>query len=265
MGINLDMEKVAIVGKCVTENVGIEKIVKNMISNPILRFLIVCGKKSAGHDVGQTLLRLQKNGVDKKMRVIGSTGAIPLLKHLKKTEIERFRKQVTVVDLRGEKNSQKIMMKVNWCLKQNPGKFKGEAMKIKKTKVKKILEIRAKREKEKYIPDPKGSFQIFVDQKRKLIVVEHYDQDFELDFKIVGKTAKEIRDAILKLKLIARFSEDLKHAFYLGEELGKAEWCLINGWEYTQDMEVKKLKVPAFAEASAGKQKSKLKEDEWGW
>lgn len=87
------MEKVAIVGKCVTENVGIEKLVKNIISNPYIRFLIVCGKVSGGHDVGQTILALSKNGIDKTGRVIGSTGAIPILKHLASEEIERFQKK----------------------------------------------------------------------------------------------------------------------------------------------------------------------------
>ncbi|TSC53150.1 MAG: tetrahydromethanopterin S-methyltransferase subunit A, partial [Microgenomates group bacterium LiPW_16] len=78
-GINVALGKVAIIGKCVTENIGIEKVVKNIVSNPNIRFLILCGKKSAGHDVGQTLISLKENGVDRQMRVIGSTGSIPVV------------------------------------------------------------------------------------------------------------------------------------------------------------------------------------------
>jgi len=40
-GIKADMEKVAIIGKCVTENIGIEKIIQNIVSNPDIRYLVL--------------------------------------------------------------------------------------------------------------------------------------------------------------------------------------------------------------------------------
>lgn len=256
-GIVLDMEKVAIVGKCVTENVGIEKIVKNIITNPYIRFLIVCGKQSKGHDVGQTLVKLQEKGINKKKRVIGSTAAIPLLKHLKKAEVERFRKQLMVIDLRGVTASSKIMMRVEWCLKKDPGKFKGKAMKVKKLKTKKIKMIRAKIDDNRYESDPRGSFQISVDKKKGEIVVLHFNNDFEQDLKIMGKSSQAICDTIFNQKLIGNFSGSLDHAAYLGQELAKAEWCLKNGWDYVQDMEIKRKETSS--------KKPKIKEDEWGW
>ena len=36
-------EKIAIYGKLKTENIGIEKIVANVISNPNIRYLLICG------------------------------------------------------------------------------------------------------------------------------------------------------------------------------------------------------------------------------
>ena len=39
----------AIAGPCKTENLGIEKVVANIISNPNIRFLILCGAEVQGH------------------------------------------------------------------------------------------------------------------------------------------------------------------------------------------------------------------------
>ena len=48
----------AIVGKTETENIGIDKLIKNVISSSTLRYLILAGTESDGHLVGQTLLAL---------------------------------------------------------------------------------------------------------------------------------------------------------------------------------------------------------------
>lgn len=254
-GIKVDMDKVAIIGKCVTENVGVEKLVKNIISNPYLRFLIVCGKSSRGHDVGQTILALSKKGVDNKMRVMGSTGAIPLLKHLTKKEIERFKKQVLVIDVQGETSSQKIQFKVDQCLRKNPGKFSGKPMKIKKLgRIRKIKCLKAQVFDTKYVPDPRGSFQITLDKKKQEIVTQHYDSDLELDVQITGTTAQAISGTIIKMSLIGDFSESKGHTAYLGRELAKAEICLKNEIDYLQDEPV------IFAKNKGG-----LAKDDFGW
>lgn len=254
-GIQVNMDKVAIIGKCATENIGIEKIVKNVITNPYIRFLLICGKRSHGHDVGQTILSLSKNGVDKKMRVIGSKGSIPILRHLTREEIERFQKQVMVVDIQGETNSQKIAFKIDQYFKKNPGKFTGRPIKIRKLeKPKKIKCLKAKKPKEEYKPDPRGSFQILVDRDKKMIIAQHYNSDLELDVQIVGQDAKAIADTIIKVGLIGDFAESKDHAAYLGRELAKAQVCLENELEYIQDEPV------VFSKSGEG-----LKKDEFGW
>ena len=73
----------AISGPCVTENLGIEKIVANIISNSNIRFLILCGMESKGHLPGDTILALYNNGIDDNGKIIGSRGAIPLDEHSK--------------------------------------------------------------------------------------------------------------------------------------------------------------------------------------
>jgi len=67
----LKPKALCIVGKTETENIGIDKVIKNTITNPSIHVLVVAGKDSEGHRSGATLLSLCENGVDENMRVIG--------------------------------------------------------------------------------------------------------------------------------------------------------------------------------------------------
>jgi tetrahydromethanopterin S-methyltransferase subunit A len=88
----------AISGPCKTENLGIEKIVANLISNCNIRFLLICGAESKGHLPGDTILALHRNGIDDRGRIVGSKGAIPFIQNLPHEAIERFQKQVELID-----------------------------------------------------------------------------------------------------------------------------------------------------------------------
>lgn len=253
-GINIDLDKVAIIGKCVTENIGIEKVVKNIISNPNIRFLILCGRKSQGHDVGQTLISLKENGVDKKMRVIGSTGSIPVVKHLDLGEIRHFRDQILPINMQGVVDSKKISFKAEQCLKSDPGAFTGRPIKIKKLKEAELIKcVKATKSKE-FVPDPTGSFQIAVDHKEGLIICQHFNKDLELDIQINGTDSIAICDTIIRLNLVGKFSGSLSHMANLGRELAKAEVALKSGLEYKQD-------EPLILNEG----EKRLKEDEFGW
>lgn len=91
----------AIFGQCKTENLGVEKIVANVISNCNIRFVILCGIESKGHLPGNTILALHKNGIDEQGRIIGSKGAIPFIQNLPIEAIHRFQDQVEVIDCIG--------------------------------------------------------------------------------------------------------------------------------------------------------------------
>jgi len=108
----VEMEKVAIVGTLKTENIGIERVILNIISNPNIRFLIVCGEEIKGHRTGGTLISLHKNGIDKKRRVIDAPGAIPYIENLPPKAIERFREQVEIVNMLGETDIEKVKSKI---------------------------------------------------------------------------------------------------------------------------------------------------------
>ncbi|DAC72956.1 MAG TPA: tetrahydromethanopterin S-methyltransferase subunit A [Thermoplasmata archaeon] len=116
-------ESVAIYGRLKTENIGIEKIIANTISNPYIRFLILCGDDIRGHRSGASLLALHKNGIDHNHRIIEAPGAIPYIENLKEEAIKRFQAQLNVVDLIGEKEKEKIDEIIADCARKEPSSF----------------------------------------------------------------------------------------------------------------------------------------------
>lgn len=95
---HLYVRNAAISGTCKTENLGIEKIIANIISNSNIRFLLICGAESKGHLPGNTILALHRNGIDDKGKIIGSRGAIPFIQNLSGQAIKRFQLQIQVID-----------------------------------------------------------------------------------------------------------------------------------------------------------------------
>lgn len=116
-------DKVAIWGKMKTENLGIEKVIANVISNPYIRFLIICGEEIRGHRSGNTLKAIAENGIDEKGRIIDAPGAVPYIENIEKEAVERFRKQVSVIDKIDVTEKEAIMEEINSKLEDDPGKF----------------------------------------------------------------------------------------------------------------------------------------------
>jgi len=109
------------VGSCKTENLGIEKIIINTISNSNIRYILVCGNESRGHLSGNTLLAIHNNGIDEQGRIIGSDGAIPFIENIPAKAIERFRQQVELIDQRGLVETGKIQeLIIEYHSKGNP-------------------------------------------------------------------------------------------------------------------------------------------------
>jgi tetrahydromethanopterin S-methyltransferase subunit A len=102
------VENSAIIGTCKTENLGVEKIVANLISNSNIRFLLICGAESKGHLPGNTLIALHKNGIDENGRIIGSKGAIPFIQNLTNEAISRFQAQIKLIDRIGLEDEEQI-------------------------------------------------------------------------------------------------------------------------------------------------------------
>ena len=95
------MEKIAIVGRLLSENKGIDELVRFVNYNPRLDTIIVCGKEVTGHRTGHALFCLHKYGTDQNNRIINSTSPDPVLTVSKK-EIIQFQNQVKLIDKIGE-------------------------------------------------------------------------------------------------------------------------------------------------------------------
>lgn len=114
-------EKVAIWGPMKTENLGIEKVVANVISNPHIRYLVVCGEEIRGHKSGGTLIALHKNGIEENGKIEDAPGAVPYIENISEEAVERFREQVTVIDMLGETDIEKIKERIDEL--EDPGSF----------------------------------------------------------------------------------------------------------------------------------------------
>ena len=231
MELDLPMDQIAIKGKCVTENMGIEKIIRNMIANPKLRFLLLCGQVSRGHFIEDAFLNLHKNGVDKEKRIIGAKGGMPILKNLSPEEIERFRKQVDPVNMAGETDQGKILGKVKELVGRNPGPFQGEAL-VREEKEEEVeTHLAEPHPPELWVRDPEGYFIIRPDLEKKIIFVDHMSNNDRVIRRIHGKRAEDLYHYIIMKGWLTRKD----HAAYLGRELAKAEQAIRHGMGYVQD------------------------------
>ena len=130
MGSHLDEKGLcdagaALCGSCKTENLGLEKVIANIISNPNIRFMLCCGTEVKGHLAGQTMMALHKGGV-KEGRVVGAEGAIPFIENLTDAHIKRFQEQVEVVNIMESEDLGAIKAKMNELKARDPGAFAAE-------------------------------------------------------------------------------------------------------------------------------------------
>ena len=114
----------ALAGTLQTENIGLEKVVCNIVSNPNIRYLVVCGPESPGHLVGDAILALAKNGTDDRKRIIGTEAPTPYLFNIPPEFVERFREQVTVIDLVNEGTPEVLRQAVWSCYQEEPTPFR---------------------------------------------------------------------------------------------------------------------------------------------
>lgn len=114
----------ALAGTLQTENIGIEKMICNLVANPNLRWLVVCGPESPGHSTGQALQALLANGLDENSRIIGAESPTPYLYNLPREAVERFRQQFRLVNLLNE-GDPKVVREAVWsCYQEQPTRFR---------------------------------------------------------------------------------------------------------------------------------------------
>jgi tetrahydromethanopterin S-methyltransferase subunit A len=234
----LRLAGLAIVGKTETENIGLDKIIKNTVANPALRYLVVAGQDAHEHYPGQTLLALAQNGVDAKLRVIGSRGKRPVLRNVSHEEIEAFRQQVLVVDMIGCQDASVIASKVaelasaldDGCADASCACHSGDRAEqpvsialsfaphaptcgcggpcedVGQTSAKGVRVIQAHAPSSVRL-DKAGYFVVIVQRERAVIVTEHYDYDNALSGVIEGRDARSIYWTAIHRKRLGQRAE----------------------------------------------------------
>ena len=95
------IKEVAIAGRLLSENKGIDSLVRSVILNEKIDTIILCGKDTLGHKPGDSLLCLYKNGINADQKIIGSSSPHPILTVTKK-QVSKFQVQVTIINKVGE-------------------------------------------------------------------------------------------------------------------------------------------------------------------
>ena len=219
--------EVSIVGTMATENLGMERLVRNVVANPNLRFVIVAGsenRQTVGHLPGASLMALAAHGVDHAGRIVNAPGRRPYLRNVSGEEIAHFRAHVEVIDLIGTTDIGAISQAATTCAARNPGPAQPLAARP-------LVEPTAGYLTPRMVLDPAGYFVIYPDAVHRLLVLEHYSNDGVLDSVIEGSTAAECYTPAIDLSLVTR----LDHAAYLGRELARAEASLVSGAPFIQD------------------------------
>jgi tetrahydromethanopterin S-methyltransferase subunit A len=219
---------ISIVGTLRTENLGIERVITNVVANPNIRFLVLCGadsRQAIGHLPGRSLLSLSRAGIDEWGRIIGAAGKRPILRNVGGEAVERFRRSVEIADLIGVDDVNAILCLVRACAARDPGPAGPVS-----TSVRELRTVAG------YLPrrtvgDPAGYFVLYVDRVRGLLSLEHFGSDGTLDTVLEGRSAAELYTPAIERRLVSR----LDHAAYLGRELARAEAALASGAQYVQD------------------------------
>jgi len=115
----------ALGGTLQTENIGLEKVILNITANPNIRYLVQMGPESPGHLTGEAVAALLKNGVDGRKRIIGTRAPTPYLFNISMEHINRFREQITLIDLLNEGSVDLVREVVSACYQEEPAMFRG--------------------------------------------------------------------------------------------------------------------------------------------
>jgi tetrahydromethanopterin S-methyltransferase subunit A len=226
----------AIVGTLHTANLGIEHMITNIIANPAIRFLLLCGRESQVFHPGQSVVALIEQGVDAQGTIIGAQGYRPELRNLHPDQIEDFRRQIELADWTDERESEALRARITSLAARTPGRFTTSSERQPDT-----LGIAPERPRFKRLPiggsrepltyDPKGYFVITLDRAAGEILVRHYLPDNTPAHEMRGRSPEALTLGLLRAGLVSQLS----HAAYLGAEFAKAQAALRLNLRYEQD------------------------------
>ncbi len=219
------LEGIAIAGSLTTENLGVEHILKNVIANPFIRHMFLFGKDVSGHLPGNALISLVDNGIGNSHKILGATGARAILKNVLTSEVEHFRRQITIHNLMNQNDFTSLKEQVLMLNSSEPVPFKA-GLRVD------LVGVTEATPASKLRLDPEGYFVVMIRKGRKNpIYVEHYRNDGRITNIVEGQDAATVCSTILRIGLVSQ----MDHAAYLGRELAKAELSLLTDKVYIQD------------------------------
>lgn len=241
---------VGVAGPTATENIGVEKLVRNVLAAPGIRVLILAGPETGGtaptgHYAGDALCALHKHGIDPEtMRIHGAKGRRPFVKNLAPAEVTAFQRQVCLIDMRGEVDLVAVLAAVD-AMVEPPGALSAAAVAswpvgiagpgdttpdVAISAPADVLRISAD-SSTGYRPDPAGYALIFADHAAGRLILEHYDVGHRRTAVVTGSDPAALAQVAVDHGLVGT----LDHACYLGRELQKAAEALASGTPYVQD------------------------------
>lgn len=218
-------DEVAIVGRLYTLNLGLEKLVWNIVSNPAIRFIILCGDDTASQ-ISQGLVNLHDKGVDGERRIRDVKGYQPVVYNLTDEEIAAFQQHVELVNLIGQTDPEAIMAEARTLNERAEVRWGAG---IRHPFPEPLGAVRNRMGDMKF--DPRGMFLVGIRREAKEIVLDHYSPERRFEGRIVGPDAEAICHTLVRENLVSEPS----HAAYIGREVAKAEEALRWGLEYEQD------------------------------
>ncbi len=226
-------KRAAIIGRIYTPNLGVEKMIRNVVSNPRLRYLILCGKESPVFKVGEALLMLAANGLDEQGQIIGAIGSMAELTNLPREAVETFRRQIELIDRIGEMRPSAINQLIEELANRHTPPYAQAGLFVSEgTAGDGVAPLELMAQRRTWLDlDPLGFFFIHLDTERKEIVLERFTTDKKLTHIVRGRAADVIYHTVVREKLLSQY----EHAAYLGAELAKAETALYSGLPYEQD------------------------------
>jgi tetrahydromethanopterin S-methyltransferase subunit A len=105
------MNEIVLVGRLLSENKGIDSIIRYVNSHHSVNTIIICGQDVFGHESGHSLLTLHKNGIDLKGKIINSSSPDPILT-VSQMEVTKFQNQIKIINLIGTSNFNEISKSV---------------------------------------------------------------------------------------------------------------------------------------------------------
>lgn len=146
----------------------------NLLANPHIRWLLLCGVEAPGHRAADAFLRLKERGVDANMRVLESASWRPVLKNLTLFDVARFREQIELVNLIGVTAVNRIVEATHEVAKKPTAPLSFQTLSNSDKIASRVERLQARAPKTLRL-DKAGFFVVLPQAATDLIVCEHYE------------------------------------------------------------------------------------------